>query len=118
MVFHAQARLARGQGAKVTVPTFTAQSLVRPEIVHQLDREVGYYRAQKGKGKGKRKRNSPKQAKLEEEEATQAPPQIGEENVQGSEDVEATQTQDNPQVPPAKQEQGGDEMEVQEIPQQ
>lgn len=43
VVFHAQAHPSRGQGAKVTVPTFITQSLVKPEIVHQLDREVGYY---------------------------------------------------------------------------
>lgn len=82
VVFHAQACPAKGQGAAVTVPTFTTQSLVRPENVHQLDRPVGYYRAQKGEGKGKRKRNSPQQAKPEEQ-ATQSPPQIGEEDVQG-----------------------------------
>ena len=50
------------------MPTFVAQSLVRLEMVHQFDRLVGYYQAQKGKGKGKRKRNSPQQAKPEEGE--------------------------------------------------
>ena len=52
-VFHSQAHLDKGQGVKVAVPTFTDQSPMRLEIVHQLDREVGYYRAQKGKGKRK-----------------------------------------------------------------
>ena len=40
---HATTHLARGQGDNVTMPTFVAQSLVRTEIVHQLDREGGYY---------------------------------------------------------------------------
>ncbi len=87
MVFHAQAHPARDRGTKVIVPIFTTQSLVRPEVVHQLDREVGYYRAQKGKGK--RKRTSPKQDEPKEG-VTHAPPQPEVENVQGSENVEAT----------------------------
>ena len=73
--------------------TFTTQSLVRPKLVHQLDRPIGYYRAKKGKGK--RKRTSPPWAEPKEE-ATQASPQQVEENVQGPENVEATQTQDDP----------------------
>lgn len=64
VVFHATTHPTRGRGAKV--------------IVHQLDREVEYYRAQKCKGK--RKRTSPKQAKPKEE-PTQAPTQEGENNV-------------------------------------
>ena len=47
--------------------------------MHQLDREVRYYRSQKGKGK--RKRTLPQQAEPKEE-TTQAPPQQGEANVQ------------------------------------
>ena len=72
--------------------------------MHQINREIGYYRVQKGKGK--RKITSPQQAKPKEE-PTQASPQQGIENVQGLENVEATQTQDNPQVPLTEQGQGG-----------
>jgi hypothetical protein len=72
--FHAIAHPTKGRGAKVTMPTFTTQSLVRPEIMHQLDREVRYYRAQKGKGK--RKITSPKQDEPKEG-TTQALPQQG-----------------------------------------
>lgn len=38
LVFHSQAYTTKGRGAKVTVPTLIAQSLVRLETVHQLDR--------------------------------------------------------------------------------
>ena len=95
------------------MPTFIAQSLVRSKIVHQLERLVGYYRAQKGKEK--RKRTSP-QWDEPEEEVTQAPQQQGEENVEGSKNVEATQAQDNPQVSLVEQGQGEDEVEIQEVP--
>lgn len=109
--FQATTRPTKGGGAKVTIPTFIAQSLVRPEIVHQLDKEVGYYRAHKGKGK--RKRTSPQQPKPIEE-LVQALPQQAEENVQWSKNVEATQTKDNPQVPPLDQGRGRVETKVQE----
>ena len=112
VVFHAQSHPTKRQRSKVTVSAFTAQSPVRPEIVHQLDRLVGYYRAQKGKGK--RKRIYPQWAKLDEKE-TQAPPQQGEENVQGPKNVEATQAQDDPQVLPVEQGQGEAEKKVQEV---
>ena len=95
VVFHATTCLEKGRGAKVIVPTFTTQSPVRLEILYKLDREVGYYRAHKGKGN--RKITSPQQDGPEEE-PTQAPLEQEVENVQGSENVEATQTQDNPQV--------------------
>lgn len=52
-IFQATTHPTKGGGAKVTIPTYTTQSLVRLEIVHQIDREVGYYRVQKGKGKRK-----------------------------------------------------------------
>ena len=71
VVFHTTAHPTRGQGDKVTMPTFTTPSLVRLETMHQLDRKVGYYRAKQGKVK--RKINYPQQVKLEEE-PTQAPP--------------------------------------------
>ena len=41
--FHAQAHLAKGLVDKVIVPMLTDQSLVRPEMMHQLDSLVGYY---------------------------------------------------------------------------
>ena len=82
---------------KVIVPTFTSQTLIRPEMVYQHDREDGYFKVEKGKNK--RKIISPKQTELKVEgtqaqEVTQAP-----EN-QEPKNVEATQTQDNLQVPP------------------
>ena len=85
---------------------------MRFKTLHQLDRPDGYYRAQKGKGK--RKRTSPWLVELEGE-VTQAPPQEGEENVQGPEKVEDTRTQDDPQVLPSTQAQGEKETEVQEV---
>ena len=48
IVFHAQSFPAKGQGSKVTVPTFTTRSPMRLDTIHQLDRKVGYYRAQMG----------------------------------------------------------------------
>ena len=78
VVFHTTAFLVRGRGAKVVVPNFIAQFLVRTKIVHKLDIEVAYYRAKKGKQKSKR--TSPKKDEPEEE-PTQALPQEGVENV-------------------------------------
>ena len=43
VIFHAQAHPVKGRRKKVTIPTFAAQSLVRPKIMHQLNRLVGYY---------------------------------------------------------------------------
>lgn len=59
MVFHAQARLEKGRGKKVTSPTFAAQSPIRPEIAYQLDCLVGYYHPPERKRKNERKRTSP-----------------------------------------------------------
>ena len=73
IIFHVQVCLAKGRGKKVTIPTFIAQLPIRPKMEHQLDRPVGYYRAQKGKGRGKRKRNYPPQIEPEEGEIM-APP--------------------------------------------
>ena len=55
IIFHAQADLVKGRGKKVTIPTFVAQSPIRPEIVYQLDQLVGYYHPPEKKGKGKRR---------------------------------------------------------------
>ena len=85
------------------MPKFTSQSAVRLEMVHQLHRPAGYYRAQKGKGKGKR--NSPQWSKPKEGEILETP-QKGEENIQGPKNVEASQAQANPQVPLVAQSQG------------
>ena len=41
VIFHAHARPERRKGRKVTVPTFTLKSPIRPETVYQLDRLVG-----------------------------------------------------------------------------
>lgn len=87
VVFQDTTHPKKGRGAKVTVPTFTSQSPMKPETMHQLDREIRYYRALKGKGK--RKITSPQQVKPEEG-TTQTPPQQGAENVQGVENVEVT----------------------------
>ena len=95
------------------VPTFIYYFPMRLDIVHQVDRPIVYCRAQKGKGK--MKRTSPKWGELEEE-ATQVPLQPREENAQRSKNMEATQAQDNPKVFPTKQGQGGDKIEVQEVP--
>ena len=112
VVFHAQAYPSKGQGAKFTIPTFTTQSPMRPKRIHQLDRPVGYYRAQKDKGK--RKRTYPQQVEIEEE-MSQAPLQKGEENVQGPENVEDIQAQYDPQVLLAKQGEGEAKIEIQEV---
>ena len=57
VIFHAHARLERGKGRKVTIPTFALQSPIRLETVYQLDHLVGYYHSLERKGK--RKRTSP-----------------------------------------------------------
>ena len=93
---------------------FIAQSPIRPEMVYQLDRKVGYYRAQKGKGKGKRKRDSPQQAELEEGEIQALAQQRGK-NIRGPKNVEAAQAQDDPKVPPTKQVLEEIETEVPEV---
>ena len=59
MIFYMQSFLEKGRGKKVTIPTFAAQSPMRPEIVFKLDHPVGYYHPPERKGKGKRKRTSP-----------------------------------------------------------
>ena len=73
----------KGKGAKVTVPTFPAQPPVRSKMIHQHERDVEYFRVDKGKNK--RKRESPKQVDLEYEE-----PQ----------DEEVTQAHETKQIPP------------------
>ena len=50
VIFHAQACLANGRGKKVTIATFVVQLLVRPKTMHQLNRPMGYYQAQKSGG--------------------------------------------------------------------
>ena len=90
VVFNAQARPTKGRGKKVTIPTFASQLPIRPEIVYQLDRLVGYYHPQEKKGKGKRKRISPQRAEPKEGEIL-APPWQQEENVQGPKDIRASQ---------------------------
>ena len=45
VIFYVQAQPTKGRGKKITIPTFAAQSLVRPKTMHQFDRLVGYYRA-------------------------------------------------------------------------
>ena len=59
MIFHAHARLERGRGKKVTIPTFAAQSPIRPKTIYQLDHSVGYYHPPERKENNKRKRSSP-----------------------------------------------------------
>ena len=83
-------------------------------MVHQLDRLVEYYWAQKGKGKGKMKRNSPQQLESKEGEI-QASPQHGEENIQEPKNVEVEQSPKDPEVPAATQGQEEIEIEVQEV---
>lgn len=90
VIFHPQAHLVKGRGKKVTIPIFLAQSLIRPEMVYQIDRQVGYYHTQEIKSKGKRKRNSPLWTELEEGEIS-TPPQQEKENVQGPEDTWSSQ---------------------------
>ena len=75
------------------------QSPIRPEIVYQLDRLVGYYHPLERKEKNKRKRISPQRVKIEQVEEKE-PPQQQEESVQGSKDTPTTQVQDDPQLPP------------------
>ena len=59
IIFHAQACLTKGRVKKVTILTFTTQSPIRPKMIYQLDRPVGYYHPQERKGQEKTKRNSP-----------------------------------------------------------
>ena len=73
VIFHAHARLERGRGKKVTIPTIAAQSPIRLETVYQLDHLVIYYHPPKRKGENKRKRTSPQ--RIQVEQATeQVPP--------------------------------------------
>ena len=44
IVFQATTHPVKGRRENVTMPTFTTLSLVRPEIVHQLEKEFGYFR--------------------------------------------------------------------------
>jgi hypothetical protein len=44
----------KGKCTLVIVPTFPVESLVRPEMVHQHEREVEYFRDDKGTNKRKR----------------------------------------------------------------
>ena len=90
MIFHAQACPDKDIGKKIAIPTFVAQSPIRPETIYQLDILVAYYHPPERKGKGKRKRSSPQRAETKEGEV-QEPPQQQEENVQGSEDTGAGQ---------------------------
>ena len=75
--------------------TFPTQSLVRLEMVYKCDKDVGYFR--EDKGKNKRERDSPKKDDLEskapQEELTQAP-----KNEEPQEEV--AQAQDIAKVPP------------------
>ena len=112
MIFHVQSHIARGKGEKVTMPKFTSQLAVRLEMVHQLHRPAGDYRAKKGKGQGKR--NSPQQAEPKEGEIM-APPQQGEENIQGPKNIEDTHTQGDPKVLLVAQGNIEVELEVQEV---
>lgn len=101
VIFQASKHLLKGKGAIVRVPTSPVQFPVRPKMVHQHNKEVGYFRVEKGKNK--RKRDSATQVEPEFEEiqaqkAAQAP-----EN-QEPQNEEATQAQDTPQVPLSKQE--------------
>ena len=73
VIFHMHANPERGRGKKVTIPTFVAQSPIRPETVYQLDHPVGYYHPPKRKEKNKRKRSSPQRVKIEQAEV-QVPP--------------------------------------------
>ena len=57
IIFHANAHPKRGKGKKFTIPTFVAQSPIRPETIYHLDHLVGYYHPPERKGK--RKRTSP-----------------------------------------------------------
>lgn len=57
VVFQAIVRPVRGRGEKVTIPTFPAQSPIRLEMEYKHEREVGYFKVEKGKNK--RKRDSP-----------------------------------------------------------
>ena len=66
VTFQALAHPIKGKSAKVIVPTFPAQSLVRLEIVYQHERNFGCFRVDKGKNK--RKRDSPKKVDLETKE--------------------------------------------------
>ena len=83
IIFQATTHPITGKGAKVIVQTFLSQSLVKPQMVYQHDRDVGYFRA--NKGRNKRKRDSPKKTKP----GTKEP-----------QDEDATQAQDTAQVPP------------------
>lgn len=53
IVLQATTSLVKGRGENVIVPTVTAQSPIRLEMVYQKDRELGYFKAQKGKKNGK-----------------------------------------------------------------
>ena len=65
VIFHAHACPERDRGKKVTIPTFAAQSPIRPKIVYQLDRPIGYYHPPERKGKNKIKRTSPQRIQTE-----------------------------------------------------
>ena len=93
VTFHAHARPERCKGRKVTVPTFTLKSPIRPEIVYQLDRPVGYYHPPEKKGK--RKRASPQ--RIQEEHV---PYQQREPSPQRSHEVGDTQIHVDVQLPP------------------
>ena len=43
LIFCAHARLKRGKGRKITIPTIAFKSPIHPKIVYQLDHLVGYY---------------------------------------------------------------------------
>ena len=74
VIIYAQSCTKKGREKKITIPTFAAQSPIRPEIVYQLDCPVGYYHPLERKGKGKRKRSSPQRVETKESEVL-APPQ-------------------------------------------
>lgn len=54
IVFQGISHLVKGRGVKVIVPMFIAQSLIRPKIMYQHNREFRYFKAHKGKNKNKR----------------------------------------------------------------
>ncbi len=87
---------AKGKGAKVTVPTFPTQFLVWPKIVHQHEREVEYFKANKGMNKRKRVAKGRKQ--IDQAQPSQQPQQGPEQDE--SQDEHATQVQETEKVSP------------------